>query len=137
MNSYKECIDINNNIMDFLVGPISYQKNIYDKTMRELSIISNIYEGHNESCNSELFRAIIEECKEELYAATFEFFDKNRKIDDVNKEIALLLCSDKLYNKLMSSCHFGAFKKYYLKYFNKPYKYILESKRRKELSLWS
>lgn len=137
MNSYKECIDINNNIIDFLVGTVSYQKNIYDRTIRELSIISNIYEGHNESCNCELLRTILDECESEFIMAIAQFSDKNRKIDNINDDIGLLLCNDKLYNKLMSSCHFDAFKKYYLKYFNKLYKYILECKRRKELSLWT
>lgn len=106
---YEENIDILNLIMDYIVGTLDYNKNIFNKVIREIEIKNNIFEGHNKACGDQLLKELI-------------------KYENINIEVTLQIIN--------YSC-FSAFKPFYLKYFNKPHVYLLESTKRKELSLWS
>ena len=111
MNKKQEIIlnkDIINQCLDYLVGSKEYHKKNYDKVIRNMEIIFRYYEGNISSCIDELLRIINDE-----------------------EEIS------NLYSFIYKSNNFRVYLPFFKKYFNKPWKYILEVQKRNTLSLWS
>ena len=106
---YEENIDILNLIMDYIIGTLDYNKNIFNKVIREIEIKNYVFEGNNKACGDQLLEELI-------------------KYESINTEVTLQIVNN--------SC-FSTFTPFFLKYFNKPHVYLLESTKRKELSLWS
>ena len=110
MNKKQEIIlnkDIINQCLDYLVGSKEYHKKNYDKVIHQMGIIFKVYEGNNIACSKVLL-----------------------KIIDVDEDIPNLVSYGQ-HND------FEIFLPFFKKYFGKPWKYALETQKKKELCLWT
>ena len=129
--------DIIGMILDYLVGSLEYHKKNYDKVTHNMNVIFNIYDGHKNSCVRELPIDFDDNLKKIIYFNDNFNVKENKKFSE--ELIRAFVNEEGIPNLsfMYDNINFIDYVPFYKKYFNKPWKYILETKKRREISLWS
>ena len=129
--------DIIGMILDYLVGSLEYHKKIYDKVIHYMNVIFNIYDGHKNSCVREPLRYFDYDFKKNIFINDNFNVRESKKFSE--ELIRAFVNEEGIPNLsfMYDNINFIDYVPFYKKYFNKPWKYILETKKRRELCLWS